>query len=61
MTGHAGALTDLGIIRGQMGDLTGADADLRRAVAEYGSQSDRQGQASALVELAIVRRLPGKR
>ena len=56
---HAGALTDLGIVRRQTGDLPGAGEALTRALEIYRRIGHRHGEAAALTELGGLRQLSG--
>jgi tetratricopeptide (TPR) repeat protein len=55
--GQAGALTDLGTVRGLTSDYPGAAGDLEQALAIYRDLGDRLGQASALNILGAGRGL----
>ena len=56
---HAVALTDLGHVRRQTGDLPGADEALTRALEIYRKTGDRHGEAAALTNLGGLRRQSG--
>ena len=57
--GQAGALADLGAVRGRTGDIPGATDAFTQALRAYRDLSDRLGQASALIGLGTVRQLTG--
>ena len=57
--GQASALTDLGVVRGRIGDYPDAAQDLEEALGIFRDLGDRLGQAGALSGLSDVRRLTG--
>ena len=56
---HAAALTDLGIMRRLIGDLTGAADTFTQALEIYRATSDHDGEANTLAELGRARGYAG--
>jgi len=60
LLGEAGALNDLGLVRGMAGEFPEAAQALEEALRIYRSLSDQLGEANVLTYLGIIRRVTGK-